>query len=173
MLEGGRALGPTASGAGGATAVTTREARRAGIASGKLAAWRARLAIRAAAALMGLVPLALLALAGSLQPDADGLGTHQQLGLPPCSMRLILGVRCPSCGMTTSWAHFMRGQWAESLAANPGGFLLALYSLTLSSISGVVLWRGRLPDWPLQCGFAVALVAIAAVAVVQWLLRLL
>lgn len=127
---------------------------------------------RAAAALLALFPLALLGLAGTLRPDADGLGTHQQLGLPPCSMRLVLGVRCPSCGMTTSWAHFMRGQWAESVAANPGGFLLALYSLAFGLISGSVACRGAMPGTSLQRWLAAMLVLVAAVAVIQWLLRL-
>ena len=129
-------------------------------------------ALRAAAGLLAAVPLGLLVVAGMLEPNTDGLGTHQQLGLPPCSMRLMLGVRCPSCGMTTSWSHFMRGQWGHSWSANPGGFLLALYSVAFGAVSGVVVLRGRLPSSSLQRAFAVALVAIALVAVVQWLLRL-
>lgn len=134
--------------------------------------WSRSFLLRVTAGLIALVPLVLLGLAGTLSPDADGLGTHQQLGLPPCSMRLIVGIRCPSCGMTTSWAHFMRGQWPESLRVNPGGFLLALFSVMFAGTSAVVAWNGELPGRSAQRRFAVALIIIAAVTVVHWVIRL-
>ena len=62
----------------------------------------------------GLTLVSLLAVAGSLQPSPAGLGTHEQLGLPSCTFRWLFGMRCPSCGMTTSWSHAMRGQWCRS-----------------------------------------------------------
>ena len=43
-------------------------------------------ALRVAALLAALTQLALLIVAGNLTPAKQGLGTHQQLGLPPCSM---------------------------------------------------------------------------------------
>ena len=43
-----------------------------------------------------------------LQPAREGLGTHQQLGLPPCTFRVLFDRPCPSCGMSTSWAHLVR-----------------------------------------------------------------
>ena len=48
--------------------------------------------------------LGLLAVARWLEPAASGMGTHQQLGLPACTTVTLFNVRCPSCGMTTSWA---------------------------------------------------------------------
>ncbi|NBO19844.1 MAG: DUF2752 domain-containing protein, partial [Proteobacteria bacterium] len=50
-----------------------------------------------------------------LTPDARGLGTHEQLGLPPCGFYLWYGLPCPSCGMTTSWPHFLTRQNSEIL----------------------------------------------------------
>src|SRR5688572_32645537 len=100
--------------------------------------WYQRIAMVAG----GLVLVALLALAAVLKPNTSGMGTHRQLGLPPCSLVVLTGVRWPSCGMTTSWAHLMRGNFAASVRANSGGTLFALAaiasgpSLLVSGLSG-------------------------------------
>ena len=116
--------------------------------------------------------MTLLLVASHLQPNSAGLGTHQQLGLPPCSMRVIFGVRCPSCGMTTSWAYFMNGQWADSFQVNSGGFLLALLSIAFASCALKSTWTGQLPAINSQRLMAVSLLAVAAVTLVDWILRL-
>ena len=84
---------------------------------------------RIALAALALALLALLVTAGILTPDARGHGTHQQLGLPPCTFYLIFQRPCPACGMTTSWAWLLRGEIGHALAANAGGTLLAGLSL--------------------------------------------
>ncbi|MFN6312692.1 MAG: DUF2752 domain-containing protein [Planctomyces sp.] len=61
-----------------------------------------------------------------LSPDDSGSGTHRQLGLPECLLLQATGVRCPTCGMTTAFSHFVRGHWLAALQANPAGALLAL-----------------------------------------------
>lgn len=62
--------------------------------------------------------------------DAEGRplrqGTHEQLGLPPCTFMVLTGVPCPACGMTTSFALLVRGELAHSLRANALGTLLAV-----------------------------------------------
>lgn len=124
--------------------------------------WRC-LAVAAA-----VFPIALLAVAGTLRPSGSGLGTHQQLGLPPCSVRMLFGIRCPACGMTTSWSHFARGEWAGSLAANAGGFLLACYAVLFS---GVAARAGLTADAPSPRVFrrmTVGVVLVAAVTVAFW-----
>ncbi len=63
--------------------------------------------------------------AGLLTPETSGSGTLRQLGLPGCLVRQLTGLRCPTCGMTTGFAFFVRGQWLFALQANPAGFLLA------------------------------------------------
>src|SRR4051794_7336480 len=55
--------------------------------------------------------LAVLGVARCLRPDPKGYGTHQQLGLLPCGFRAITGLGCPSCGMTTAFAWFVRGRF--------------------------------------------------------------
>lgn len=83
---------------------------------------------------------ALLVLARVLQPDSRGLGTHLGLGLPPCGFLLWLGLPCPACGLTTSFAHLARFELLAALRAHPGG--LPLYLLTLVTL--VASLRGAL-----------------------------
>ncbi len=61
-----------------------------------------------------------------LEPDPRGYGTHQRLGLPECSFRALFNIPCPSCGMTTSFAYFVRGQFMHAAEANVAGLALAM-----------------------------------------------
>ena len=128
--------------------------------------------VRLTAILLALLPLLLLATASRLRPDRDGLGTHQQLGLPPCSMRMVVGIRCPACGMTTSWAYFSQARLVDSLSVNSGGFLLALYSLAFAWVAIFTAVSARLPSVAVQRGLAVALLAIVVVTLADWGVRL-
>jgi hypothetical protein len=122
---------------------------------------------------VGAVPTGLLIVAACLPPSPNGLGTHQQLGLPPCSLRVLAGIRCPSCGMTTSWAHMTRGHVLQSFASNSGGALLALATAIggpWALISGL---RGRwLGGTPNEWTFAGISLAIMAVTLTDWGVRL-
>jgi hypothetical protein len=77
------------------------------------------------ASVISLLCLALLITAALLQPSPTGLGTHTALGLAPCAFQQQFGIPCPSCGMTTSWAWFARGNIVASLWIQPMGTLLA------------------------------------------------
>jgi hypothetical protein len=123
-------------------------------------------------AVVASIPLALLAVASQLEPNLSGLGTHQQLGLPPCSFRLIFGARCPACGMTTSWAYFARGHWADSMAVNLGGFLLALASLLGAGLLARAAWTGRLPSERAQSTITLIGLGIAITTAADWGRRL-
>jgi hypothetical protein len=123
-------------------------------------------------AALSLVLVTLLGTAACLTPNRNGMGTHQQLGLPPCSMVQILGVRCPACGMTTSWAYLLNGQVFSSLRANAGGTLLGLAALAAApwclatALRGRWFWLVPRDEWLLIVGLT-----IAAVTIVDWLLR--
>ena len=82
------------------------------------------------AATVGGGLLALLVVASQLQPDPRGLGTHQQLGLPPCTFSMLFGQRCPACGMTTSWSLVTHGRLSEALNNHISGTVLAGLALT-------------------------------------------
>ena len=86
----------------------------------RLSAYERLIAFAVAAACIGLTATAL-----RLHPSPDGTGTHQGLGFLPCTMLLTTGIPCPSCGMTTSFAWFCRGNLAASFWVQPAGFVLA------------------------------------------------
>jgi hypothetical protein len=122
--------------------------------------------------LVGGSLLVLLAVAALVAPDDRGFGTHQRLGLPPCTFRVVTGIRCPSCGMTTSWAHLMRGNVIASLKSNTGGTLAGIIALVLAPwafFSGV---RGRWLGRPLDDRMAlIVTIAVILVALADWAVR--
>lgn len=122
----------------------------------------------------GVSVFALLAIARWLEPASDGFGTHQQLGLPPCTSVVFLNMRCPACGMTTSWALSIRGHWFESMQANAGGWLLSIIALVYLPASCYFSYFGRSSrgGW-VSLSFAIGLIAALAAAILQWCLRLL
>lgn len=118
--------------------------------------------------------LLALAIAACLHPDSRGVGTHQQLGLPPCTFSIWFGLRCPLCGMTTAWAHTVRGQFGAALSANWGGPVLALAAAMGGPwmLAGAV--RGRLlPGRPSEPLLAAAGVLITFLILTDWLRRIL
>ena len=86
---------------------------------------RAASEVRWALGCIGIGLILIFVTACCLTPDARGYGTHQQLGLPPCTFRELVGIPCPHCGMTTSFANIVRGNWEAAWAANPVGIPLA------------------------------------------------
>jgi hypothetical protein len=117
--------------------------------------------------------LAPLGVAAVLTPEPSGHGTHQQLGLPPCTFSVLFGRPCPSCGMTTSWACLVRGQWIDAFWANAGGSLLGILAAVagpwLLASAAAERWLGWKPN-ATAGGWAVAV--IAAVTLLQWGWRL-
>lgn len=95
-------------------------------------------------ALLAIALFAALLLALSLRvtPDPRGLGTHEGLGLPPCALYRATGIPCPSCGMTTAFAHAVRGDLAASARAQPLGFLLALGAVAAVLVAPALALRG-------------------------------
>ena len=87
-----------------------------------------------------LVPLLL---AVWLKPSPDGLATHTELGLQPCRWLQVTGFPCPSCGMTTSWAWFVRGNIAASLYVQPMGTALAVIAIACVWVGFYVAATGQ------------------------------
>lgn len=95
---------------------------------------------RTKAVVLVILILAVLVIARILQPDPRGVGTHQQLRLPPCTFQAMTGLPCPACGLTTSFAWLARGQLARATEANalgPPAFLALV--LLLFYEAGVLL----------------------------------
>ncbi|WP_428389839.1 DUF2752 domain-containing protein [Mucisphaera sp.] len=61
-----------------------------------------------------------------MEPDARGIGTHEQLGVEACGWASRLDFPCPTCGVTTAASLAANGQLFSSLMTQPFGFLLAL-----------------------------------------------
>lgn len=88
---------------------------------------------------------AILLVAAWLSPSPSGLGTHGQLRMPACGWIALFDLPCPTCGMTTAFAHAADGHLLASLHAQPLGSLLALataMTLWVSLFVAVTGWRG-------------------------------
>lgn len=107
---------------------------------------------------------AILGLAAWLEPSPTGLGTHSRLGMPPCGWIAMVDVPCPSCGMTTAFAHAADGDLVAAVRAQPMGALLAMavamalvvgaYTAVTGSRVAVLFTRlwGRRAAWALGLG---------------------
>ncbi|MFG0330264.1 MAG: DUF2752 domain-containing protein [Phycisphaerales bacterium] len=112
---------------------------------------RASLGHRLLAGLLAIACAALLGLAAWLQPDPRGFGTHNQLRLAPCLWVERVGMPCPTCGMTTAFAHAADGSFLSAARAQPMGLVLAfmtamtfwvaLYVAATGSLIGALLLR--------------------------------
>lgn len=94
-----------------------------------------RLGGRITALVLALAALAVLVVAVTLPPSGTGVGTHRALGFRACEFLERTRLPCATCGMTTSFSHFVRGQWHLSFYVQPMGFLLALGC-------GAMVWGG-------------------------------
>jgi hypothetical protein len=81
---------------------------------------------RLVAAGVALACLTVLTVAAYIQPNRAGVGSHSSsLGLPRCGFLETTRLPCPSCGMTTSFSHFARGNLVASAYVQPMGAVLA------------------------------------------------
>jgi len=106
---------------------------------------RARLAWLAVAIACATV----LGIGAYLRPDPRGLGTHEALGLPPCSFVLTSGLPCPTCGMTTAYSLMLHGHPIQAFLAQPAGAVLCLGTVVLLIASVHFAIRGYMvsPNW--------------------------
>ena len=135
---------------------------------------RASLGHRAGWLGVAALSVAVLGVALALEPDPRGFGTHQQLGLPPCGFQWLTGFLCPGCGLTTSFAYGVRGNWVQAALANPIGLALFIgvcLSIPVGVLSAVRGWsfgdvidRFALDRWALVFAVAAVLVWIARVS---------
>jgi hypothetical protein len=87
----------------------------------------------------------VLALAAWVRPDPRGYGTHTQITHGPCLFRLLAGVPCPTCGMTTSFAHMARLQVKKAAIAQPFGVILFVIVVALVPAGVYSVVTGRVP----------------------------
>jgi hypothetical protein len=94
-------------------------------------------------ALLLLGALVMVGVGLYLTPDPAGHGTHQQLGLPPCTIYYLTGRPCPSCGLTTSVSAILHGQFGLAWRANPMGYVIVAGALAVAVNSLLALLWGR------------------------------
>ena len=106
--------------------------------------------------------LLLAALAGAMliaaiviwtDPDPRGHGTHEQLGMAPCSWAAVRGEPCPTCGVTTAASLFLHLQPLASLRTQPFGFALTALLVLFIVVAFGYARRGqsliaRVATWP-------------------------
>lgn len=80
-----------------------------------------------------------------LEPSRENMGTHRQLGLPPCGFITMTGLPCPTCGMTTAFAHTVRGHLCAAIRSQAAGFALAVGTL-VAALTG--LWSATTGRYP-------------------------
>jgi len=82
-------------------------------------------------------------LLAQLQPDGRGHGTHEQLGMLPCSWPATLGKPCPTCGVTTASTYVVHLSPLRALQTQPFGAVLAIAGIALALWAGFCLLTGR------------------------------
>lgn len=121
--------------------------------------------------LVGLACLAALALL--TDPDPRGYGTHEELGLPPCSWIEIWGIPCPGCGVTTSVSLFVHGHPLRSALTQPFGFLCVASFALFAGWTAVLHVRGRDAGRALSRAPWLAIAILGAMAMVAgWIWKL-
>lgn len=91
----------------------------------------------------------------------------------PCPLRMMTGIPCPFCGMTTASIHLVRGRIFETATTNPMVFLIAVFTIVML---GVLALRrtGRLsapPTWSTR-QTKICIKAIATLAAISWVFQL-
>ncbi|MBI3834267.1 MAG: DUF2752 domain-containing protein [Planctomycetes bacterium] len=129
-------------------------------------------AVRLRAALLLSIGCALWWVAFRIFPSPAGFGSHVQLGLPPCSMPMLTGYPCPTCGMTTSVAFAARGQLASSFRAQPAGLILSLGMLAVIIGSTATMLTGQTWKKPRSNSPSLWVAMVIGIVILGWLMKI-
>ena len=100
--------------------------------------------VRGLSAILAIGCFGVLVVAWWLSPSSEGLGTHQQLGLPECGWITAANMPCPTCGMTTAFSHAAHGDLPGSFGAQPMGMLLAVGAAVMVVVGGYTALTGSM-----------------------------
>ncbi len=107
---------------------------------------------RVVAAMVVLACGSVLAVAAWLEPADGGMGTHTQLGLPPCSWIVTMNLPCPTCGYTTAFTNVAHGNFGAAFTGQPFGALLAC-ATAVFFVGGLVVLVTGAPLGGVLCRF--------------------
>ncbi|HSW46328.1 MAG TPA: DUF2752 domain-containing protein [Phycisphaerae bacterium] len=155
--------------------VAVGEARPAG-SPGPIVVWHrleSRFAGRLYALVVAGIAFGMLAVAAGLTPSRNHMGSHRQLGLPPCGFVLTTGYPCPTCGMTTAFTHLVRGHLMEAARSSVFGAILACGTVLAGASALGCAVTGRYPNLNWHRVDAVKLVyGIALLLVLSWAFKM-
>ncbi len=89
------------------------------------------------------VAIVFVSLLSSVEADPRGHGTHESLGMEPCSWPGQLGIPCPTCGVTTAATLMVHLSPIQSIVTQPFGAFLTLVGLWSAFIAAFCLARRR------------------------------
>jgi len=100
---------------------------------------------RAGSVVVAALSGGVLGVAAWLEPATEGHGTHEQLGLEPCTFLALTEAPCPMCGATTTFSLMADMRWIEGFLNQPFAaclFLVAAGSFAVGAVEAVAP-RGR------------------------------
>ena len=120
-------------------------------------------------AILAAACLSVLVVAAFLKPNPKGLGTHTQLGKPACGFYERTGYPCPTCGMTTAFAHTVRGQLFQAFAVQPAGALAALLCAA-GAVGGlyITITGRRVEHYLIRINWILCFLITAALVLASW-----
>ena len=112
---------------------------------------------------------AVLGVGATLEPAPGGIGTHTQLGLPPCGWIVRLDIPCPTCGFTTAFTNVVHGDFVSAFSGQPFGALLAC-ATAVFFVGGLVVLVTGAPLGGVLCRFWTIKVTwvVLAMLILSW-----
>jgi hypothetical protein len=90
-----------------------------------------------------------------------------------CVLKVLTGIPCPTCGLTRSLCHALRGDWSASLGYHPAGIALAVALIGWAIWAAAEASRGHLVGDSVRRQLSTAMLKGAiAISLVVWLARL-
>ena len=124
---------------------------------------------RVVAAAIMAVCMGVLVLAIYIKPEERGLGSHEQLGMAQCGFYERSGYPCPTCGMTTAFAHVVRGQLVRAFVVQPAGALGALACVLAMVVCGyAAITRKGLGKYFFGINWMMVIMIIGGVVLAAW-----
>lgn len=117
--------------------------------------------------------LSILWVAATLTPSPDGIGTHRQLGYPPCLGPILTGYPCPTCGMTTAFAYASQGMLLRAFHAQPAGWFFFIAVVAACVVSLRAMLTNQAPSWPGFVHTRNIIIFVGCVTALGWVYKLL
>lgn len=89
-----------------------------------------------------VIILGVIIVARILSPKESGIGTHTELGFPPCTFYVLTKLPCPGCGITTSFSHMTRFQFKKAFQVHPYGPILFTMAILLLIHQCILIFCG-------------------------------